>query len=116
MVRSDQYTPGMARWTDAMRRVGLPEAVVDKVILATLPESNSNGDLVTLNEASAEYQIPLGTLKRWVHVGHLVVQDRIKWPGGGKILVDKADVERLKDNRPKIGRPITTGAGLLRKR
>jgi len=88
----------------AMLDVGLSPDTVDQVIneLMTKPQ-----DLITLEEAARLFEIPYGTLGRWVHKGHLEVKERRTYPapGGGKVLVDKRDVEYLKLNPPKRGRP-----------
>ena len=64
-------------------------------------------DLLTLVEASVAFELNVSRLKAWIYNGHLKEAGRQRYParGGGKVLVDRADVEYLKANPPKNGRP-----------
>ena len=92
------------RWLRAMRSVGVSEETIDTVVEATLPKPE---DLITLADAATRFGLPLGTLKGWVHRGHLPSKDRVTFPapGGGKLLVDEHDVAYLVDTPPTRGRP-----------
>ena len=91
-----------------MRSAGVSEETISDVVEAALPKEQ---DLITLEEAAEQHGIPYGTLTRWIHVGHLNVIDRIRFParGGGKVLVDNNDVMYLSRHRPKKGRPSKNG-------
>jgi len=91
----------------AMLDVGLSPDTVDQVIneLMTKPQ-----DLITLEEAARLFEIPAGTLRRWVSCNKLEAKGAQNVPitGGRRVLVDRRDVEYLKFNRPKRGRPSKT--------
>jgi transcriptional regulator with XRE-family HTH domain/predicted DNA-binding transcriptional regulator AlpA len=65
--------------------------------------AESSERLITLAEASQISGITLGTLYNYVYTEKLTVRGREPYPGGGKILVDPAEVRSL-PRRPK-GRP-----------
>ena len=96
------------RWVRAMHRAGLAQETIDQVVVATVTKPE---DLITLDQAVEDFGIPLGTLYRWMHVGHLREQGRERFParGGGKVLVDRNDVAELAEHRPKPGRPPKNG-------
>ncbi len=91
------------RWIAAMRADGWPEERIENVVeTASEPEV-----LLTLGEASSEFDISLGTLQTWVHRGLLVPRGRQKFhaPGGRRHLVDRDDVVYLIEHPPPNGRP-----------
>ena len=63
--------------------------------------------LLTIEEASTKYGTPYNTLLQWVHRGKLTVVARQKFParGGGKILIDEAELQYLLAHPPAMGRP-----------
>ena len=67
--------------------------------------AESSEHLVTLSEASQASGITLGTLYNYINTGKLTVRGREPYPapGGGKVLVDPAEVRSL-PRRPR-GRP-----------
>lgn len=67
----------------------------------------AEAELVTVAEASQRTGVPIDTIRSWRMRGHLRYNSRLpKSPGrGGTALVDLAEVQRLKDHPPKIGRP-----------
>lgn len=63
---------------------------------------------ITIKEASEVFNVPEATIRGWIHRGHLAPVGRIKKcpaRGGGKVLVDSAQVEELTVNPPLNGRP-----------
>ena len=84
------------------------ESDVEELDRGPTPESG----LITLREAADRFGVPVGRLHSWVYNGHLRPSERrlaSPGPGGGKLLVDPADVARLV-NPPKpqfISGPVT---------
>lgn len=62
---------------------------------------------ITVKEASEVFNVPEATIRGWIHRGYLARVGRIPYParGGGKVLVDSAQVEQLTLNPPVNGRP-----------
>ena len=88
---------------EVLHSSGVAQELVSTVVAILEPRP------ITIEEASKEFLVPYGTLLRWLHIGHLKEEGRLKFaaPGGGKVLVDANAVEELAKNRPKNGRPRT---------
>ena len=93
---------------------GVGEEVVRKLVIATERMASPDEqlpliqpDLITLAEASQEYDIPISRLKGWILNGRLERKGRERFsaPGGGKVLVDREAVKYLKLYPPANGRP-----------
>jgi excisionase family DNA binding protein len=84
-----------------LRGNGFSEEQVDQVVTTLGPKP------ITIEEASEEFDIPQGTLYSWLRRRHLVPLGRIRFParGGGKVLIDRNQVEELLRDPPRTGRP-----------
>lgn len=66
-------------------------------------------EAITYEEAAQRFGVPASTLRRWTSRGHLKRLGRIPHTmgrGGGKVLIDAAQVAHLKAHPPKNGRPF----------
>jgi hypothetical protein len=75
-------------------------------------EDKGAAELITLKEAVEAHGVPYETLRSWLRSGYLSVKGRETFGthGGGKILVDNNDINRLKSKPPTRGRPPTNTA------
>ncbi len=94
----------LAEIEDRLRSDGFNAEEAERVVTTLEPKP------ITIQQASDEFGIPKGTLGRWIHIGHLTPVGRVKFParGGGKVLVDRAQVEEMVRNPPRNGRPPKT--------
>lgn len=91
----------MAEIEERLRSDGFNEEAAERVVTTREPKP------ITIKEASEVFNVPEATIRGWIHRGHLASVGRIKYPapGGGKVLVDSAQVEELTVSPPVNGRP-----------
>lgn len=82
-----------------MKAAGASEEMIEQVTTLTEPK------LITLEEASETFRIPVPTLHSWRYRGHLADKGKARQKGGG-VLVDENDVRYLVEHPPKPGRPF----------
>ena len=129
MVELQQKTTGNgatedAVWVSAMRKAGLSEEEIDRVVSATATTTlerptDRNGDgreLVPVKEAAARIGRSENTIRSWIRLGHLQAEDRPPPPehaNGPWVLVDMAKAEELnKKPSPERGQE-TNERGLI---
>ena len=95
--RRKQQERRLTKAPDTLRHAGVSEGEVQAVATATAQ------DLITLAEASGRFGLPYSTLRHWVRVGHLPERgrERLRRPGGGRVLVDAEEVLYEKEKHPK---------------
>ena len=110
VVKSNRVNgrPEESRWLEAMREVGVPQETIEAVVVATETKPE---DLITLQQAQAEFNVRVGTLHSYLQRGHLHRHGLEPFParGGGKILIDRRELKALLENPPRTGRPPKNG-------
>jgi hypothetical protein len=110
MVESDHRDVPNASWLRAIREVLNPteEELGNVADAATMIRP---ADLVTLEQAQAEFNVRVGTLRSYLQRGHLHRHGLEPFParGGGKILIDRRELKALLENPPRTGRPPKNG-------
>ncbi len=95
---------GEAVWVDGMRKAGLSEEEIDRVVTVTAtldrPTANNGdgGELVPVKEAAVRIGRSENTVRSWIRLGHLQTVDRPPPPehaNGPWVYVDMDDVEEF---------------------
>ena len=96
---------GVAVWVDGMRKAGLSEEEIDRVVTVTAtldrPTDNGDGDgreLVPVKEAAVRIGRSENTVRSWIRLGHLQTVDLPPPPdhaNGPWVHVDMEDVENI---------------------
>lgn len=92
----------LAEIENRLRGDGFNEEEANKVVTALEPKP------ITIRAAAKKYGLREALIRQWLHRGHLHAVDRVKFPapGGGKILIDEAQLKERVEQR--AGASVTT--------
>ena len=123
-LRRDQMESA-SRWSAAMREVGVPDETIDMVLETALADRDARqadfldqvkdtmyvGEppkgLLTIDDAADKFDLNRRTISTWLWKGLLRERGRLRASarGGGKILLDEAELQEFLKIPRRVGRP-----------